>query len=135
MRISDWSSDVCSSDLDNYGQTELSMVPCNHHGLTHPVHMGAAGFASPGHRIVVLDEDHAELGVGQPGILAVDRRQSPMCWFAGYEGGPTKAFVGDYYLSGDTVEFNPDGSISFVGRSEEHTSELQSLIRISYAFF
>ncbi|WP_434600823.1 AMP-binding protein [Pseudomonas sp. Z4-7] len=104
---------------DHYGQTELGMVLCNHHGLDHPVHLGAAGFASPGHRIVVLDENQRELGVGQPGILAVDRSQSPMCWFAGYEGGPTKAFVGDYYLSGDTVESNPDGSISFVGRSDD----------------
>ncbi|ROM72855.1 AMP-binding protein [Pseudomonas brassicacearum] len=104
---------------DHYGQTELGMVLCNHHGLEHPVHLGAAGFASPGHRIVVLDEHHQELGVGQPGILAVDRSQSPMCWFAGYEGGPTKAFVGNYYLSGDTVELNPDGSISFVGRSDD----------------
>ncbi|ALI10186.1 MULTISPECIES: AMP-binding protein [Pseudomonas] len=104
---------------DHYGQTELGMVLCNHHGLEHPVHLGAAGFASPGHRIVVLDEEQRELGVGQPGILAVDRSQSPMCWFAGYEGAPTKAFVGDYYLSGDTVELNPDGSISFVGRSDD----------------
>ena len=104
---------------DHYGQTELGMVLCNHHGLEHPVHLGAAGFASPGHRIVVLDENQRELGVGQPGILAVDRSQSPMCWFAGYEGAPTKAFVGDYYLSGDTVELNPDGSISFVGRSDD----------------
>lgn len=104
---------------DHYGQTELGMVLCNHHGLDHPVHVGAAGFASPGHRIVVLDEDYQELGVGQPGILAIDRRQSPMCWFAGYAGVPTKAFVGDYYLSGDTVELNQDGSISFVGRSDD----------------
>lgn len=104
---------------DHYGQTELGMVLCNHHGLDHPVHVGAAGFASPGHRIVVLDEEYRELGVGQPGILAIDRRQSPMCWFAGYAGVPTKAFVGDYYLSGDTVELNQDGSISFVGRSDD----------------
>ena len=104
---------------DHYGQTELGMVLCNHHGLEHPIHMGAAGFASPGHRIVVLDDEYKELGVGQPGILAIDRTQSPMCWFAGYEGAPTKAFVGNYYLSGDTVEWNPDRSISFVGRSDD----------------
>jgi acetyl-CoA synthetase len=104
---------------DHYGQTELGMVLCNHHGLEHPIHMGAAGFASPGHRIAVLDGEYKELGVGQPGILAIDRTQSPMCWFAGYEGAPTKAFVGNYYLSGDTVEWNPDGSISFVGRSDD----------------
>ncbi|WP_085597604.1 MULTISPECIES: AMP-binding protein [unclassified Pseudomonas] len=104
---------------DHYGQTELGMVLCNHHALEHPVHVGAAGFASPGHRIVVLDEEYRELGIGQPGILAIDRRQSPMCWFAGYSGAPTRAFVGDYYLSGDTVELNPNGSISFVGRSDD----------------
>lgn len=104
---------------DHYGQTELGMVLCNHHGLAHPVHLGAAGFAVPGHRIVVLDEQRRELPPGQPGILAVDREQSPMCWFAGYHGLPTKAFAGKYYLSGDTVELNPDGSISFVGRSDD----------------
>ncbi|UXZ43001.1 AMP-binding protein [Pseudomonas soli] len=104
---------------DHYGQTELGMVLCNHHGLRHAVHMGAAGFAIPGHRIVVLDEQGQELPAGQPGILAVDREQSPLCWFAGYHGLPTKAFVGKYYLSGDTVELNPEGSVSFVGRSDD----------------
>ncbi len=104
---------------DHYGQTELGMVLCNHHGLEHPVHLGSAGFAIPGHRIVVLDDQGSELPAGQPGILAVDREQSPLCWFGGYHGLPTKAFVGKYYLSGDTVELNQDGSISFVGRSDD----------------
>ncbi len=104
---------------DHYGQTELGMVLCNHHGLAHPVRAGSAGFAIPGHRIVVLDEQCHELPAGQPGILAVDREQSPLCWFGGYQGLPTKAFVGKYYLSGDTVELNDDGSISFVGRSDD----------------
>lgn len=104
---------------DHYGQTELGMVLCNHHGLRHPVHLGSAGFAIPGHRIVVLDEQQHELPPGQPGILAVDREQSPLCWFGGYHGVQTKAFVGKYYLSGDTVELNQDGSISFVGRSDD----------------
>ena len=104
---------------DHYGQTELGMVLCNHHGLEHPVHMGSAGFAVPGHRIVVLDEQQRELPAGHPGTLAVDREQSPLCWFGGYHGGPTKAFVGKYYLSGDTVELNQDGSISFVGRNDD----------------
>ncbi|MFJ4068784.1 AMP-binding protein [Pseudomonas sp. NPDC089996] len=104
---------------DHYGQTELGMVLCNHHGLQHPVHMGSAGFAIPGHRIVVLDEQGSELPPGQPGILAVDREQSPLCWFGGYHGLPTRSFVGKYYLSGDTVELNHDGSISFVGRSDD----------------
>jgi len=32
---------------------------------------------------------------------------------------PTQAFVGRYYLSGDIVELNDDGSISFVGRNDD----------------
>jgi len=115
-----WFADeLCVTIHDHYGQTELGMVLCNHHGLKHPVHLGSAGFAIPGHRIVVLDEQGAELSVGQPGILAVDREQSPLCWFGGYHGVPTRSFVGKYYLSGDTVELNADGSISFVGRSDD----------------
>ncbi len=104
---------------DHYGQTELGMVLCNHHALQHPVRLGAAGFAMPGHRVVVLDEQQRELAVGQPGILALDMPRSPLFWFPGYQGPETRAFVGDYYLSGDTVELNADGSISFVGRADD----------------
>lgn len=104
---------------DHYGQTELGMVLCNHHDLAHPVRLGAAGFAMPGHRVVVLDEQHRELPAGQPGILALDRARSPLFWFPGYRAMATKSFVGDYYLSGDTVELNEDGSISFVGRADD----------------
>jgi acetyl-CoA synthetase len=40
-------------------------------------------------------------------------------WFPGYWGQPTTNWVGDYHLTGDTVELNADGSISFVGRSDD----------------
>ncbi|OWR00221.1 AMP-binding protein [Sphingopyxis witflariensis] len=105
--------------FDHYGQTELGMVLCNHHGIGHPVHVGAAGFASPGHRLAILSDEQVELGVGVPGMLALDRSQSPLAWFAGYHGRETSAFVGKWYLTGDTCEINEDGSISFVGRSDD----------------
>ncbi|CAG2161033.1 acyl-CoA synthetase [Cupriavidus numazuensis] len=104
---------------DHYGQTETGMVLCNHHALSHTVRMGAAGFASPGHRVVVLDDENRELPAGQPGTLALDLTQSPMCWFPGYHGTPTRAFVGNYYLTGDSAELNDDGSISFIGRADD----------------
>lgn len=104
---------------DHYGQTELGMVLCNHHGLDHPVHMGAAGFASPGYRVVVVDDDRVELPAGHPGALAVDRSKSPLFWFTGYEGMETPSLGAIYYLSGDTAELNEDGSISFVGRADD----------------
>jgi acetyl-CoA synthetase len=104
---------------DHYGQTEVGMVLCNHHGLAHPVHVGSAGLAMPGFRLAVVDDDGRELPAGTPGILAVDRKRSPLFWFPGYWQQPTTNWVGDYHLTGDTVEQNADGTISFVGRSDD----------------
>lgn len=115
-----WFADHLGTTIhDHYGQTELGMVVCNHHALAHPIRLGSAGFAVPGHRVVVLDADGAELGPGEPGILALDRKRSPLMWFSGYWERPTPAFVGDYYLSGDTVEADADRGIAFVGRSDD----------------
>lgn len=105
--------------LDHYGQTELGIVLCNHHGLSHPVRIGSAGYALPGHYVSVLSEEMQEAGVGEPGMLAMDRTRSPLMWFTGYDARETSAFVGDWYLTGDTCERNDDGSISFVGRSDD----------------
>ena len=104
---------------DHYGQTENGMMVNNHHGLSHPVRQGSAGFAMPGYRIVVLDEAGQELGPNQPGVLAVDIANSPLRWFGGYHHAETPAISGGYYRTGDTVEFEPDGSISFIGRSDD----------------
>jgi acetyl-CoA synthetase len=95
------------------------MVLCNHHGLSHPVHVGSAGLAMPGFRLAVVDDDGRELPAGTPGILAVDRKRSPLFWFPGYWQQPTTNWVGGYHLTGDTVEQNADGTISFVGRSDD----------------
>ncbi|TGQ64116.1 AMP-binding protein [Mesorhizobium sp. M00.F.Ca.ET.186.01.1.1] len=104
---------------DHYGQTENGMMVNNHHGLAHSVRPGSAGFAMPGYRIVVLDEAGNELGPNQPGILSVDIAQSPLRWFDGYHQAQTPAIAGGYYRTGDTVEFEPDGSISFIGRADD----------------
>ena len=107
------------SIYDHYGQTEVGMVVCNHHALEHPVYAGSAGFASPGYRIAVVDEQGQELAADTPGILAIDISQSPMMWFSGYEESRKSPFVGHYYLTGDTAEIHADGSMSFVGRSDD----------------
>src|SRR3546814_2180515 len=94
MRISDWSSDVCSSDL-------------------HVVGFGA-----------LLDAAVAPdvLGYGQPVV--------------GEQGEATLVLVGMALVVGAGAEGHPHGGPGPVGaRSEEHTSELQSLMRISYAVF
>jgi acetyl-CoA synthetase len=95
------------------------MVVCNHHGLEHAIRAGAAGFASPGYKIAVIDAQGNALAEDTPGILAIDLKQSPMMWFGGYKESRKSPFIGDYYLTGDTAEIHADGSMSFVGRSDD----------------
>ncbi|WP_028216551.1 acyl-CoA synthetase [Paraburkholderia oxyphila] len=104
---------------DQYGQTELGMVVNNHHGLAHPVQPGSAGFALPGYRVAVLDDADHELTPNQPGQLAIDIARSPLLWFTGYWRQDTPAIAGGYYRTGDNVELEPDGSISFIGRADD----------------
>lgn len=104
---------------DQYGQTEMGMNLCNHHGLGHEVREGSAGFPMPGFRLGVVSDDGKEVKQGEQGILAVHLQDSPLFFFDGYLGREGQDWVGDWYLTGDTVEENDDGTISFVGRSDD----------------
>src|SRR3546814_4660881 len=110
MRISDWSSDVCSSDL---GMILLPMAEATSINLSVPIF--AVLFAA-----LLLGERTgwqrwSAVIVGFVGVLIV------LDPGAGFAGG----FGGHHGL----------GMLIALGRSEEHTSELQSLMRISYAVF
>jgi acetyl-CoA synthetase len=104
---------------DHYGQTELGMVVNNHHALRHAVRPGSAGLAMPGYRVAVIDEDGREVAPGTPGTLAVDIARSPLMWFTGYWQQPTPAIGGGYYRTGDHVEMDADGRVSFIGRADD----------------
>ena len=104
---------------DHYGQTEIAMVVNNHHGLEQTFRPGSAGLPMPGFRVVVLDEQSRELGPGEPGVLAIDLARSPLNYFTGYYRQETPQMAGGYYRSGDTVEWEPTGEISFVGRADD----------------
>lgn len=104
---------------DHYGQTETGMVVNNHHGLSHAVRIGSAGFAMPGYRVAVLDKDGTERGANEPGELAIDIARSPMLWFGGYWHQHTPSIRGGYYRTGDTVDQGADGSINFIGRADD----------------
>lgn len=105
---------------DHYGQTETGMVVNNHHGLGHAIHVGSAGLPMPGYRVAVLDDVGNELGPGQPGDLAIDVARSPLLWFGGYwRQDNTPALAGGYYRTGDNVELEPDGTVSFIGRADD----------------
>jgi acetyl-CoA synthetase len=104
---------------DQYGQTECGMVLANHHGLRHDVRPGSAGFPMPGFRLAVVDDDANPVPPGTEGVLAVSVADSPLFFFDGYLGAEGEGLVAGHYLTGDTVEENADGSISFVGRSDD----------------
>src|SRR3546814_1428995 len=123
MRISDWSSDVCSSDLlcDQGGRRWLAplydLVPTIYlpESLVERTPAMRIGQAARIDRIGVDDwADFAE-AAGYRKAYVLERVQS---------------------LAGKVLACLPvagDGILE--QRSEEHTSELQSLMRISYAVF
>jgi acetyl-CoA synthetase len=68
----------------------------------------------------MLDDQFHEIGPGQSGQLAIDRTQSPLYWFSGYwQQETTSYYHGPYYLTGDKVEMNDDGTFTFIGRSDD----------------
>src|SRR3546814_8470533 len=135
MRISDWSSDVCSSDL--FDQTEGytgaprggTEVICTN-PLTGTSDAAAPASANLGALFPSADLSTADILPGRisarcegRGILSV---------------GPPPNMVGNYVLPSNNYHVF-DYSLFWANiradaqrRSEEHTSELQSLMRISY---
>src|SRR3546814_9671396 len=110
MRISDWSSDVCSSDLPRVIRPHL----------TRALHDGRA-------EIRQLDQRNLFRGNVVQGL----KRQP-----AGDEmiGIQHQSQVGVTHTTHELPGF-PYIGYRMAQRSEEHTSELQSLMRISYAVF
>src|SRR3546814_3117287 len=104
MRISDWSSDVCSSDLG--AGVCIGAVPALARGD------GAAEAVGFG-----LFDRGGDDGGG--GIRGAARQCGDRQWQRRSRDEPGAAL----------------GGAGAGGRSEEHTSELQSLMRISYAVF
>src|SRR3546814_1723923 len=108
MRISDWSSDVCSSDL--VGNRE----ECQKQQRRRQAGGGAASRASPAPR-------QAEGG----------RRAAPLP----HREPPPPDRTGLVLRRGIRRRLPVQQAGPAASRSEEHTSELQSLMRISYAVF
>src|SRR3546814_9740243 len=108
MRISDWSSDVCSSDL---GAIEREISGADQHFRGSPV--------------TRADRD-ADRGTDVERILIdlVGPRQR-------FDDGD-REFLDAVGVAGFA---HHDRELVAAERSEEHTSELQSLMRISYAVF
>src|SRR3546814_3450030 len=102
MRISDWSSDVCSSDLTVY--------PSHYEGWGLPVTEALA------HGQIPVIADNSSLPEAGNGFALTFRSGS----------------VASFVAALEKMVFDRGWKAA---RSEEHTSELQSLLRSSYAVF
>src|SRR3546814_7648368 len=123
MRISDWSSDVCSSDLVRRigmrlvaaGLLALSLASCDLFGARGPIRIAAIGPLNP-----AANPINGELSTTNAALLEATSQG-----IVSYDGGGEI----DVGLA-ERWTVTGDGR-----RSEEHTSELQSLMRISYDVF
>src|SRR3546814_1550537 len=110
MRISDWSSDVCSSDLLNFAAP-----------------LGVAVGPLAGALITeIIDWRAAFVIAGVAGLLFVP-------YFRWAVRDPSVQTRGEGVVAVEKLA--PSERRDGLKRSEEHTSELQSLMRISYAVF
>src|SRR3546814_4689775 len=139
MRISDWSSDVCSSDLEIEDRLSFLEQHVPEHGDVRPeleelsdellswmltdIHVALERVVmAEAARFPALARNLYEFGVGRTTRLVAEVLRKAE------ERGEIR--VSD-------ANFAAEQFISSVilSRSEEHTSELQSLMRISYAVF
>ena len=103
---------------DHYGQTELGMVVNNHHRLSHRCtrfrRLRHAGLPRRRARRRGSRNCRPTCPVCWRSILSIRRYCGSGLWQQ-----ETPAIAGGYYRTGDTVELEPDGRISFVGRSDD----------------
>src|SRR3546814_9836509 len=133
MRISDWSSDVCSSDLQRTGARERAKKKGD--GDPSPSSRSAAADGRPGGHPPALFS-----GARRRLLQGIDRHVSAAAAL-GLEGNGALGLgeEGVVLAEADVAARVELGAAlahqDVAGRSEEHTSELQSLMRISYAVF
>src|SRR3546814_1557349 len=139
MRISDWSSDVCSSDLEDCCaqavKAALAASSATQAGSTRRKSMIASSALGPRGPVDVHDApalrhllEHHRLCTEQHQRFAVLLgMQFALAADPGEVAGGARATAHQL-----TVRILQELGVA---RSEEHTSELQSLMRISYAVF
>ena len=102
---------------DGFGQTETVLVIGNFPGQT--VKPGAAGMASPGHDIVLLDADGNEAADGE---ICMRLNPRPISLMAGYADDPertVKVMEGGFFHTGDIASRDADGYYTYVGRDDD----------------
>src|SRR3546814_10528366 len=124
MRISDWSSDVCSSDLAARAARSLA-------GMARAARSRAPAAASRGEGVLGAAAGPAAGTACE--VRGTGRQRTPRLDAGSGAGrGLSEAALPRLAGAGRTARVTAGGPARTVARSEEHTSELQSLMRISY---
>src|SRR3546814_4803978 len=122
MRISDWSSDVCSSDLQSSRNARNLTVEGIDGQFNYRADIGELGSFVIGTGFTYFTKFRQNFGGGTDfSILNTS--------------GYNTTFPSVRFKNRAQLGWAKDGLSADSPRSEEHTSELQSLMRISYAVF
>ncbi|GGP07139.1 acyl-CoA synthetase MbcS [Oceanobacillus neutriphilus] len=103
---------------DGYGQTENTLLLGFLKGTE--VRPGAMGKPTPGHDVVVIDEDGQLTEPGVVGDIAIPLDTPSL--FKGYykdEERTERSHRGNYYVTGDQASMDEDGYFWFEGRSDD----------------
>src|SRR3546814_4166281 len=129
MRISDWSSDVCSSDLN---RAQVDPHHLLHHGnqddQARALHLPVA--AELEHHAALVFAQHLDCADQQ-----YEQQQDRGVGDHGHGLPPSTSARGSTCSTRPSTARTQTRWTRRTGRSEEHTSELQSLMRITYALF
>src|SRR3546814_8218157 len=123
MRISDWSSDVCSSDLATLLALGEGVDEDKAAAFGWLEKAAAMGNAKAINFVGSFHEDGW--------VVTRDVDEAADCYARAAEGGDFRGCFNHARMLGLAGKVDE----ALVWRSEEHTSELQSLMRISYAVF
>ncbi|MCO8144359.1 acyl--CoA ligase [Rhodovulum tesquicola] len=85
-----------------------------------PAPLPSSGYPQPGRRVAVLGPDLEPVQRGEPGQLAVSRRDPGlMLGYLKAEAETATRFHGEWFLTGDMVEMAEDGAITYLGRDDD----------------
>jgi acyl-coenzyme A synthetase/AMP-(fatty) acid ligase len=118
--LDEWRARLGKDIYEAFGMSEISTFISS--GPTTPTRPGSPGRPQPGRRVAALSREGGvtPLPAGETGVLAVHRSEPGLMlryWNRSEE--EADAYRGDWFVSGDLVEFDADGYVWHHGRADE----------------